>query len=207
MSQIALPFDWPADAERSDFLVTDCNRSVADHLEHWSRWPVRASVLVGSRKSGRSLLGRIFLSNTGGQLIDDAEGHTEASIFHAWNEAQESRKPLLITALRPPSEWPVRLPDLKSRLGATPMVILDFPDIALCEQLLVHLLNRRGVIVPMDVARFIASRMDRSYIEIQRIVDALDQASLSAKRAITIPFARDHLTRLGLIDRSHEGED
>jgi hypothetical protein len=204
MSQIALPFDWPAEAEKSDFLVSDCNRSVADHLEHWSRWPVRASVLVGTRKSGRSLIGRIFARNTGGHVIDDAETHAETAIFHAWNEAQEGRHPLLIITLRPPAQWPVRLPDLKSRLGATPMVVLDFPDVALCETLISHLLRRRGVGIPPDVARFVAARMERSYVEIQRVVDALDADSLSAKRAITIPFAKARLAAAGLIDRAAE---
>ncbi len=204
MSQIALPFDWPADAEKSDFLVTNCNRAVSEHLEHWSRWPVRATVLVGPRKSGRSLLGRIFASNTAGHVIDDAETHSEADIFHAWNRAQEEGRPLLVTTLKPPAEWPVRLPDLKSRLGATPMIVLHQPDVELCEKLIAHLLHRRGVAVPQDVARFVAARMERSYVEVQRVVDALDQESLSAKRAITIPFARERLQASGLFDPTAE---
>jgi hypothetical protein len=202
MSQSALPFDWPADAEKSDFLITACNAAAADHLEHWGRWPVRASVLIGPRKSGRSLLGRIFVANTGGTVIDDAETHAETQIFHAWNEAQNSGHPLLITTLKPPADWPVRLPDLKSRLGATPMITINDPDVALCEVLLLHLFGRRGMAIAPDVARFVAVRMERSYIAIQRIVDALDQASLSAKRAITIPFVREKLTALALIDRN-----
>lgn len=202
MSQIALPFDWPADAEKSDFLITGCNRDAAEHLEHWGRWPVRATVLVGPRKSGRSLLGRIFTANTGGTVIDDAEMQAEASVFYAWNEAQNSGIPLLIIAQRAPLEWPVRLPDLKSRLSATPLVIIEQPDLMLCEQLMMHLLGRRGIAVAPDVARYIAARMERSYIEIQRIIDALDQASLSSKRAITIPFAKAKLKALSLIDRN-----
>ncbi len=204
MSQIALPFDWPADAEKSDFLITGCNREAAEHLEHWGRWPVRATVLVGPRKSGRSLLGRIFAANTGGSVIDDAEIQSEAAIFHAWNEAQNGGMPLLILTQRAPTEWPVRLPDLKSRLGATPLVAIYDPDILLCEQLIMHLLGRRGIAVPPDVARFIAARMERTYIEIQRVVDALDQAALSSKRAITKPFAKAKLSALALIDRHRE---
>ncbi|MEY4502293.1 MAG: hypothetical protein RIS52_2183 [Pseudomonadota bacterium] len=202
MSQIGLPFDWPAEADKSDFLISAANSAAAEHLEHWSRWPVKASVLIGPRKSGRSLLGRIFAHNTGGHVIDDAELHPEAEVFHAWNEAQESRKPLLIIALQPPIAWPVRLPDLKSRLGATPMVHIGDPDLDLCTQLIERLLGRRGIAISPDVARFIATRMERGYVDIQRIVDALDQESLSARRAITIPFARDQLSKLALIDRA-----
>jgi hypothetical protein len=199
MSQIGLPFDWPADAEKSDFLVSDCNRAVADHIEHWARWPVRASLLIGPRKSGRSLIGRVFASNTGGRVIDDAEACLESDIFHAWNHAQETRLPLLIIAETEPQEWPVRLADLRSRFSATPMVTIGPPDIELCSALLIHIMARRGIALLPDVANYVAVRMERDYVSIQRIVDALDQVSLSHKRAITIPFARDHLSARKLI--------
>ena len=49
-----------------------------------------ATLLTGPRKSGRSLLGRIFVRKTGGRLFDNAEEHDEEALFHAWNEAQET---------------------------------------------------------------------------------------------------------------------
>jgi Bacterial dnaA protein len=199
MTQIGLPFDWPAEAEKTDFLVSESNRAVADHIEHWARWPVRASLLVGPRKSGRSLIGRVFASNTGGRVIDDAEAYPEGDIFHAWNHAQETRVPLLIIAESEPQDWPVRLADLKSRFSATPMVTIGPPDTELCAALLVHIMARRGVALLPEVANYIAVRMERHYVSIQRIVDALDQASLSHKRGITVPFARDHLGARKLI--------
>jgi hypothetical protein len=201
MSQIALPFDWPADAEKSDFLVTPANSSAVNHLDNWGRWPVFSTLLTGPRKSGRSLLGRIFTANTGAHIIDDAELHSEADIFHSWNLAQESRVPLLIIANQSLPAWTVRLPDLRSRLGATPLIEIGEPDETLCALLLVKLLTRRGVNMTPDVASFVATRMVRTYIEIQRIVDSLDQSSLSKHRALTMPFVRQHLIEAGLIDR------
>ena len=113
MSQIALPFDWPPDPRDDEFLVSDSNARAVQQLERWSTWPVMAVVLTGPRKSGRSLLARIFAAKSGGEIIDDAERQSETAIFHAWNRAQESRHPLVIVADAPPPEWPIKLPDLR----------------------------------------------------------------------------------------------
>ena len=59
-----------------------------------------ATLVTGPRKSGRSLLGRIFVRKTGGRLFDNAEDHDEEALFHAWNDAQARRRPLLIVADR-----------------------------------------------------------------------------------------------------------
>src|SRR3546814_1417995 len=104
-----------------------------------------ATILTGPRKSGRSLLGRIFVRKTGGRLFDDAQSHDEETLFHAWNEAQEWRKPLLIIADEPLPAWRVALPDLRSRLTATPQIRIEEPDDALLGDLIVKLLGDRGV--------------------------------------------------------------
>lgn len=192
MSQIGLPFDWPEDEDRHDFIVTAANAQAIDHLDRWGSWPVRATILTGPRKSGRSLLGRIFRARLGGEVIDDAETHDEAAIFHAWNAAQAD-KPLLIIADVPPPDWRVRLPDLKSRLAATPQVAINPPDDMLCGLLLTHLLARRGLVLSTEVMNYITARVERSYVMLLRIVDALDSAALSQRRAMTIPFVRDVL--------------
>lgn len=199
MTQIGLPFDWPADENQSDFIVTPCNAAAVRHLDHWGNWPVRASLLVGPRKSGKSLLARIFATRSCGTIVDDAETKPEADIFHAWNTAQETRTPLLIVARQPPPIWQVRLPDLKSRLAATPVIEIEAPESSLIEALLCKLLKKRGLALPADVATYIATRLERSYMAVMRAVDALDAASLSRKRGLTIPLARDVLSSQGLM--------
>ena len=131
MNQIALPLDWPVADRDEDFLISEANRAAFEHLKRWSLWPVMATLLTGPRKSGRSLLGRIFVRKTGGRLFDNAEEHDEEALFHAWNEAQATRRPLLIVADAPPPRWEVALPDLRSRLAATPHVAIGEPDDAL----------------------------------------------------------------------------
>lgn len=203
MSQIALPFAWPADEDERDFIVSDANRLAVRHFEHWALWPVMASVLTGPRKSGRSLLGRIFAAKTGGRLIDNADRHNEEALFHAWNAAQADRKPLLLVADEPPARWSIRLPDLRSRLLATPQVAIGDPDTVLIGGLIEKLLVARGLNAPAEVVRYLVPRIERSYIAIGRIVDAIDELALERRQRITVPIARMALAAIGVIDESH----
>ncbi len=198
MSQIALPFDWPAPEAEDSFIVTDANREAVNWLEHPATWPVRAALLTGPRKSGRSLLGRIITSKIGASLIDDAETRPEAEIFHRWNLAQEERKPLLIVALYPPPQWRIGLPDLASRLKATPVVSIGDPDDMLVGLLLEKLLGHRGLSLKPDVRGYVLARIERSYVAILRFVDALDNAALSRKKGISIALAKDVLMHIGM---------
>src|SRR3546814_7116640 len=118
----------------SDWSSDVCSSDLVRHLEHWSLWPVRASLLTGPPKSGRSHLGRIFQHWSSGDVIDDADLADEQMIFHAWNRAQELRRPLLIIASAAPPLWQIALPDLASRLKATPSVAIGAPDDARSEE-------------------------------------------------------------------------
>lgn len=192
-AQIALPLDWPA-AEASDaFIVTPSNDAAVRRIEAFGTWPVAAMLLTGPRKSGRSLFGRIFASHASARIIDDAETQDEAEIFHAWNEAQATRRPLLIIADAPPPLWRIALPDLRSRLSATPHVAFADPDEALVGQLIARLLERRGVAVTPELIAYLIPRVDRSHHSVIELADRLDMASLARRRPLTVPLARDVL--------------
>ena len=202
MAQIALPLAWPvADAEE-DFLISDANCAAFEHLKRWSVWPVMATLLTGPRKSGRSLLGRIFVRKTGGRLFDNVEEHEEETLFHAWNQAQETRKPLLFIADAPPPFWEIALPDLRSRLAATPQVAIGPPDDRLLGDLIVKLLGDRGIAVPPELPAFLVPRIERSYVAVQQTVDALDRAALSHHRRMTVAMAKHALADSALLRRA-----
>jgi hypothetical protein len=206
MSQIALPLDWPVADADEDFLISDANRAAFDHLKRWSVWPVMATLVTGPRKSGRSLLGRIFVRKTGGRLFDDAESHDEEALFHAWNHAQHSRRPLLIVADVPAPMWDTRLPDLRSRLTATPHVEIGEPDDLLIGNLIMKLLGDRGIAVPPELPQYLIPRIERSYVAVQQVVDALDRAALSHHRRITVAMAKRALAEAGVMRRArHQG--
>ncbi|WBO24155.1 HdaA/DnaA family protein [Sphingomonas abietis] len=202
MSQIALPLDWPEDERDDQFILSDANAAVARHLEHWALWPVPVTILTGPRKSGRSLIGRLFARKTGGRLFDNAWAADEEALFHAWNGAMASHRPLLIVADAAPPAWQVTLPDLASRLVATPRVAILPPDDMLLRALLERGLARRGLAVPPPLVTWLSARIERSYVGIIAAIDALDRASLSRQHRLTVPLAREALEQAGVIDAS-----
>lgn len=196
---MALPLDWPADPRDDEFLIGSSNERAVRLLERWSTWPVMAVIVTGPRKSGRSLLARIFAAKTGGGLIDDAERQSEAAIFHAWNRAQEDRRPVVIVADASPPEWAVRLPDLRSRLAASPAVRIADPDQDLMRALFERLFLRRGLDARPDLLQWLVMRVERTHLALLRTVDLLDQAVLERHKRLSIPLARATLTDAGLL--------
>ncbi len=193
MIQPALPLDWPIDDGDAEFIVTASNRVAVAHLERPAIWPVFATLLTGPRKSGRSLLARVFARRSGGRVIDDADRADERTLFSAWNEAQTARRPLLLVAEVPPPTWKIALPDLVSRLSATPVATLGPPDDDLIGRLLAKQLERRGLELTLEVRAYLIPRSPRSHHGVIALADALDTASLALRRAVTIPLAREVL--------------
>lgn len=200
MNQALLPFDWPAAEQDRDFIVTASNQDAVRQLDHVATWPVKACLLVGPRKSGRSLLARIFCANHGGRMVDEAEKVRESDLFHAWNRAQEERVPLIIIADAPPPEWNVRLPDLRSRLGATPVARIGPPDDVLAEALIEKLLLLRGIQTTQKFRNFVISRIERSHFAIIRFTDLIEEMNPSRRGRATTEMARDALMKMGMFD-------
>lgn len=191
MNQLDLPLARPVHARPEQFLVSTSNARAVHMLEHWGTWPVMTALLVGPRKSGRSMLARFFVAKSGGAMIDDAERQSEAELFHAWNRAQADRQPLLLVADRAPPEWQPRLADLRSRLAASPILRLDPPDDALVAQLLAYLLDRRELDARPDVIAWLAKRVERSHLAVLHTVDRLEEAADTKRsRKLSIPLAR-----------------
>lgn len=199
MSQLALPLVIPETSE-TEFLVSDSNSRVVQQLERWATWPVMAGLLVGPRKSGRSLLARIFVSKSDGTMIDDAERTSESEIFHAWNRAQAEHRPLLIVADAAPPEWTPKLADLRSRLAATPVLRIEAPDDVLIEQLLARFFERRMLLPGPGLVDWLAKRVERSHYALVRVTDALEmEAARRRSPRLSIQIARATLQAAGLL--------
>ena len=206
MAQLALPLGWDAGARASDYLVSDANRPLIRHLDHWALWPVMATILTGPRRSGRSLLARTFAARSGGEMADDAETWNEEDLFHAWNRAQARRRPLILVADAPPPAWRVMLPDLRSRLAASPVLRIAEPDEWLVGRLIEKLCHDRGLAAPPELLRYLTARIERSYWGVTRTVEALDELAYHHRQRLTVPLARRALIALGVIDVSHGRE-
>ena len=197
--QIALPLDWPQTEGESRFIVSAANRSAFDHFRNWSMWPVKATVLTGPRRSGRTLLARTFAERVHGRVIDQADKRDEEEVFHAWNDAQDSGLPLVLVADEAPPAWSPKLPDLRTRLAITPVATINQPDDVLFEALMQLLFADRGLHVPREALRFMTERLNREYWTAERAVEEVDRYAISERARVTMPTIRRALSNARMI--------
>ncbi len=198
--QIALPLDWPQAREERRFILSDANAMAFEHFRSWSLWPVKATILTGPPRSGRSLLARAFAARVDGRLYDGAERHDEEELFHAWNAAQDDGRPLVMVVDEVPPAWEVTLPDLRTRLAITPVVKIEQPDDVLFAKLIRLLFADRGLHVPDDALKYIGDRVERSYWMAERVVEAIDRFAIAERSRLTLPTIRRALSEGGIID-------
>ncbi|MBE0404805.1 DnaA regulatory inactivator Hda [Halomonas citrativorans] len=130
--------------------------------------------------------------------IDDLEyvvgrKRWEEALFHAFNRLRDAGKQLVIASNTPPRQLEVVLPDLASRLtwGVT-FHLHPLDDESRLAALRLRA-NVRGMQLPDDVGRYILHRGPRELGDLCKAIETLDQASLSAKRKLTIPFVKSAL--------------
>lgn len=185
-----LPLAWPVDHSPARLAVTDANRAAAAWLAAPALWPVPVSLLVGPEGAGKSHLAGWFAAQHAGRVIENADREDAEMLFHAWNAATPAR-PLLLTSRLNPRDWRHGLPDLASRLAATPLLRLGEPDDQLLAAVLAKLFADRGIKVGDDLIQWLVVRIERSLAAAQAVVARLDEAALAGHRGITIPLARE----------------
>lgn len=199
MAQLPLPLAYPPAQGRADFVIAAAN---ADAVAWLAGTPAPRSLLVGPPGSGKTHLGRIFAERHKATLIDDADRcGDDVALFHAWNAATATA-PLLMTARALPRYW-VKLPDLASRLAATPTLVIAEPDEALLAAVIAKQFADRGVRVAPDVIGFIVLRIERSFAAAAATVVAIESLALATRRDITVPLAREVLAH-DLLERQRD---
>ncbi len=215
-----LSFDLPGRTAlgRDDFFVSPANANAVAMIEGWENWPGRKLMLVGPQGSGKTHLTHVWMGLSGATIIpardvskagiaDLATAHVavedchaiagnpeaEAALFHLHNLALAEGRTALFTAASAPSEWPLTLPDLMSRMQGTPSIHISAPDDALLGALLMKLFADRQLSPTPATLPYLVARIDRSYEAAATAVDALDAAALRSGRSITPRLASEVL--------------
>lgn len=117
----------------------------------------------------------------------------EQGVFGLFNRLRERGKSLLVAARCSPLNLPIRLPDLLSRLSWG----LCYQLQPLNDQDKIQALSAaaagRGLALSDETARYILRHTQRDMGSLRQLLRRLDQASLEAKRGLTIPFIKRFL--------------
>jgi chromosomal replication initiation ATPase DnaA len=203
-SQIALPLSPVSGA--ANIVVGPSLQPVIDGLMAAQEWPYRSCILSGPARSGKSLLARWFVASDLGDALDGADRLPEDDVFHAWNRAQASGRPLLLINDAGPGQWRVTLPDLGSRLGGSMALTIPAPDEELLVQLLEEHAARRGLALGDGVLAFLLPRIERTHAAAEAMVETIDRLSLERKAAPTIALVRDALAQAQAGDGKQGGD-
>ncbi|MFQ5347511.1 MAG: hypothetical protein ACE5ED_06665 [Rhodothalassiaceae bacterium] len=217
MTQLALALPCRTSHDGVDFLIASPNCAAVAFIDRWPDWPGHALALVGPAGAGKTHLAAIWRERSGAvRLAADALGGApaavgrggaaflvedvdaaladgtlaEADLLHLYNWLREQGGWLLLSGRRAPAQWPVRLPDLRSRLAALPTARIGPPDDDLLAALLVKQLADRQLQVAPRVIEYVLARIERSFSAIEALVAALDRASLERRQAISLALAR-----------------
>jgi chromosomal replication initiation ATPase DnaA len=199
-----------------DFLISQSNAQAAALVDSWPGWPHSAAAICGPSSAGKSHLAQAWrtrssaailsgdelddasvglLERTGALIVEDIDRGIadERVLFHVFNVARERGLHVLVTSRPAPGDLDITLPDLRSRLRALPLAVIDPPDDALLQAVLVKLFADRQLAVDPQVISYMALHTERSMASARRMVAAADALALSKQRKVTKAIAAEAL--------------
>ena len=207
--QLALPLPVAASSDARDVIADASNEAARSWLAKPEAWPLGRLALFGAAGHGKTHLARAAAARFGwrwldgmvlrglpapapqGSVIDDADCVAdEAALLHVINLCAERGETLLLIGREAPARWPVRLPDLASRLRATQAIGIGAPSDAMLRALLSKLFADRQLRVEPDVQTWLLTRLPRDAASLAEAVARLDRAALGLGGRITRPLAR-----------------
>jgi DnaA regulatory inactivator Hda len=207
--QLPLPFPHQPGYAALDFLPDDSNQDALAWLSRSAGWPDRRLALWGQGGCGKSHLLNIWaeqsrgvlltgqalrnledVPETGALALDDTDTVADERILlHLLNTARDRGLCVLLSGRTPPARWPVRLPDLSSRLKAITAVEIQPPSDALLRALLTRMAADRQLRLGEAVQEWLLLRLPRSPAALREAVARLDRESMARQQPITRALA------------------
>ena len=226
--QLVLDLPHRSALDLEDFLVSQSNQVAIDLIDGAVTWPNGAALVVGPTGAGKSHLANVWRAKTqanrivareaseevvqaavsGGRVIvEDLDGgvRDEAAVFHLLNIARQGKAQVLLTSKLAPGDLSIALPDLRSRVKALPMALIEPPDEALLRAVLVKLFADRQLVVEPGVVGFLIVRMERSMAAANAVVAEIDRLGLAMRRRVSKQLVQAALSAIEVHD-GHEGD-
>lgn len=171
-----------------------------------TRWPQGALLMHGPAHSGKSHLASIFAPSQGAEMwsgptltLDQVMGRTSPAVVDDADRTGDERAlfqlleqsrlgeagPLLLVARTPGHHWPVRLPDLVSRLAGLTQITIEAPDDTELGAIFSALMARWGVEIDEQLTRYVLTRIERNHQALYEFARRLNQFALEENRRVT----------------------
>jgi DnaA family protein len=127
--------------------------------------------------------------------VDAVAGNAAAehALFDLYNRCRAEATTLLFAATLPPTQLPLALPDLRSRLGMCTLALLRPLTEAERREVLRKRARARGIELDDAVLDWLFAHHARDLGALGELLEDIDHASLAAKRRVTVPFLRELL--------------
>ena len=177
---------WGAPASGRTHLL----RAAAAEFE---RAGVRAAYIAGGDVA--ATLAGMGLEAAAVDDVDRLEAAAQAGLFNLYNRLRETGGALVAAGNAPPPALRVRA-DVASRLAWGFVYEVHALSDAEKTHALAEHAAARGFSLPPEVLSYLLARVPRDMRTLTAMVESLDRYSLEAKRAVTVPLARELLERV-----------
>ena len=189
---------------KDKLIISSSNFEAYNTIIKRDKWQDNRILLIGPKKSGKTLLANLWQRNTGAMLInnlddldesdrvivDDLETFKDEDLINIINYAQEKSTTLLLTSSHYPS---CKLKDLNSRIKSTYQITIKDPDEKLAKLLIARFFKKKQILISNDIIDLIYQNIERKYSVIDEVLNILDQHSMITKRRITPKFIKEVL--------------
>lgn len=202
--QMRLPLRRGLSGQEEAFVVSASNAAAHQALLTWPTPLGGTAALCGPAGSGKSHLARVWAERVGALpfdgmeialadplelegrplLLDSAATVDDETLFHLMNLAQAPGGALLLVSRDLPGQWPVDLPDLRSRLNGLLVLQVEAPDDAVLAAMFRARFAERSLQPAEDVIAYLIRRVDRSADSVERVVELLDGAHAPVTRVL-----------------------
>ena len=208
MNQLTFKFPFKTTYFEKDFYVSDNNFNAYKLIESCPLWPDKWINIFGPNGCGKTHLSNILkkkinllhinssnfknISNNELEkvqciIFDDYNNNIEEKILYSiLNLSIQLNKFVLINSVIPIKKMKISLKDLKSRLEAFVDISIDLPTDDLLRVIIVKSFSDKQIKINTRLLEYIIKNIGRSYENIFKFIQDIDNESLSSGKSINI---------------------